>query len=185
MAPSPCTRPCQELSKDTKNMIWSIPGSVDLITTKQNKLPSFIDRWQGHSVTQPLFCLSPEISQTRVLHEVVFISWKKALDEHRGWCINLVSFRVFGATLWKLLIIEPIFSMKIKFKIDTEHWNLGAFLVCCWKGENCEKNYIKISKKLQKNWVWKEKKNQLSPQFLNLGNWNMLRWMKILWMKSL
>jgi hypothetical protein len=56
-----------------------------------------------------------------VLHEVVFISWKKALDEHRGWCINLVSFRVFGATLWKLLIIEPIFSMKIKFKIDTEH----------------------------------------------------------------
>ncbi len=32
------------------------PGSVDLIPTKQNKLPSFIDRWQGHSVTtHPLF----------------------------------------------------------------------------------------------------------------------------------
>jgi len=27
------------------------PGSVALITTKQNKQPSFIDRWQGHNVT--------------------------------------------------------------------------------------------------------------------------------------
>jgi hypothetical protein len=36
-------------------------------------------------------------------------------------CIDLVSDLVFGATLWKLLIIEPIFSMKIKFKIDTEN----------------------------------------------------------------
>jgi hypothetical protein len=30
------------------------PSLVDLITTKQNKLPSFIDRWQGRSETHPL-----------------------------------------------------------------------------------------------------------------------------------
>jgi hypothetical protein len=43
MHPSP-----QELSKDTKNTIWSIPGRwISLVQTKQNKtnkLPSFIDR---------------------------------------------------------------------------------------------------------------------------------------------
>ncbi len=42
MEPSPWTLPRWELSKDTKNMIWFM---VDFITTKQNKLPSFIDRW--------------------------------------------------------------------------------------------------------------------------------------------
>jgi hypothetical protein len=44
MEPSLCAPPCKELSKDTKNMIWKHPGLVDLMTTKQNKLPSFIDR---------------------------------------------------------------------------------------------------------------------------------------------
>jgi len=38
MEPSPSTLPHRELSKDTKNTIWSI------LPTKQNKLPSFIDR---------------------------------------------------------------------------------------------------------------------------------------------
>jgi hypothetical protein len=42
MEPSPRTLPRWELSKDTNNKIWSM---VDFITTKQNKLPSFIDRW--------------------------------------------------------------------------------------------------------------------------------------------
>jgi hypothetical protein len=56
MEPSPCTSPRRELSKDTKNMIWrsQLHGSHNY-KTKQNKLPSFIDRWQGHSVTHPLF----------------------------------------------------------------------------------------------------------------------------------
>jgi hypothetical protein len=44
MAPSPCTPPCWELSKDTKKHNLKHPSWVDLITTKQNKLPSFIDR---------------------------------------------------------------------------------------------------------------------------------------------
>jgi hypothetical protein len=44
MEPSLCAPPCKELSKDTKNMIWKHPGLVDLLTTKQNKLPSFRDR---------------------------------------------------------------------------------------------------------------------------------------------
>ncbi len=51
MEPSPCTPPPWELSKETKNAFWSIPGSVDLISTNKtkqtNKLPSFIDRWGG------------------------------------------------------------------------------------------------------------------------------------------
>jgi hypothetical protein len=34
--------PCRELSKDTKQYDLKHPGLVDLITTKQNKLPSFI-----------------------------------------------------------------------------------------------------------------------------------------------
>jgi hypothetical protein len=42
MEPSPCTLPHQKLCKDTKNKHSSL---VDLIITKQNKLPSFIDRW--------------------------------------------------------------------------------------------------------------------------------------------
>ncbi len=47
MEPSPCTPPCREAYQehDLKH-----PGSVDLITTKQNKtkqikLPSFVERW--------------------------------------------------------------------------------------------------------------------------------------------
>jgi len=40
------------------------PSWVDLITTKQNKLPSFIDRWQGHIVTHPsFFCLGYELGE--------------------------------------------------------------------------------------------------------------------------
>ncbi len=46
MEPSPCTPPHQELSKDTKNTIWSILVQWSHnYKTKQNKLPSFIDRY--------------------------------------------------------------------------------------------------------------------------------------------
>jgi hypothetical protein len=50
MESNPCTPPLVEsFSKDTKNTILRHPGSVDLMTakqnkTKQNKLPSLIDR---------------------------------------------------------------------------------------------------------------------------------------------
>jgi hypothetical protein len=37
--------------------------------------------------------------------------------------------RLFGAMVWKLLIIEAFFQGKLN-KIETEvYWNLGAFLV--------------------------------------------------------
>jgi len=39
----------ESFPNDIKNTILKHPGSVDLITTKQNKLPSFIDRWQGQA----------------------------------------------------------------------------------------------------------------------------------------
>jgi hypothetical protein len=42
MERSLCTPPHRKLCKDTKN---KHPSLVDLIITKQNKLPSFIDRW--------------------------------------------------------------------------------------------------------------------------------------------
>jgi hypothetical protein len=46
MEPSPWTPPGQELSKDTKNTIWSILVQRSRnYKTKQNKLPSFIDRY--------------------------------------------------------------------------------------------------------------------------------------------
>jgi hypothetical protein len=49
MEPSPCTPPCQELSKETKECDLKHPRSVDLISTnKTNKQPSFIDRLVWH-----------------------------------------------------------------------------------------------------------------------------------------
>jgi hypothetical protein len=43
MEPSSCTPPRSELSKNTKNMIWSILfGGSHNYKTKQSKLPSFI-----------------------------------------------------------------------------------------------------------------------------------------------
>jgi hypothetical protein len=55
-ATSPCNPPRQELSKDTKNRIQSI---LDLITTKQNKLPSFIDRLFLENVEKGIDSWSP------------------------------------------------------------------------------------------------------------------------------
>jgi hypothetical protein len=46
MEPSPCTPPHQELAfKKAQEHNLEHPSLVNLITTKQNKLPSFIDRW--------------------------------------------------------------------------------------------------------------------------------------------
>jgi hypothetical protein len=44
--PSPCTPPHWELSKDTKNMIWSIPVQwISQLQNNTNYLPSYIDIW--------------------------------------------------------------------------------------------------------------------------------------------
>jgi hypothetical protein len=46
MESSPCTPPpSRERSKDTQEQDLKHLGLVDLIKTKQNKLPSFIDRY--------------------------------------------------------------------------------------------------------------------------------------------
>jgi hypothetical protein len=50
--PSPCTPPHQELSKRHQEHDLKHPSLVDLIITKQNKLPSFIDRWIDMSSSQ-------------------------------------------------------------------------------------------------------------------------------------
>jgi len=88
--------------------------------TKQNKtnyLPSEIDgkATVRHNPCFVLFCFDCQrtISQTRVLPEVVLISLKSS-----WWGgVHRLGFRLFGATLWNLLIIEPILSMTINFKI--------------------------------------------------------------------
>jgi hypothetical protein len=45
MEPSPCTPPPSRAFQRHQEHNLKHPGSVDLITIKQNKLPSFTDRW--------------------------------------------------------------------------------------------------------------------------------------------
>jgi hypothetical protein len=49
MEPSLCTHPRQELSKDTKNTIWSIPvWWISQLQIKANYLPSYINIWWAY-----------------------------------------------------------------------------------------------------------------------------------------
>jgi hypothetical protein len=92
--------------------------------------------------------------------------------------VHWLALRLFGAMVWKLLIIEPFSQWKLN-KIKTENciriW--GAFW-CCWKAliepdlikfisqfsELRCRRYWHLSgfccwkfKQIAKNWVWKEK----------------------------
>jgi hypothetical protein len=69
MEPSPCTPPHQELSKehDLKHPVF-----VDLITTKQNKLPSFIDRYKIARFPQQVLAGSQNIKG--FIKKIMFIS---------------------------------------------------------------------------------------------------------------
>ncbi len=77
MEPSPCTPPCRELSKFNKKHDLKHPGSVDLISTIQNKLPSFIDRIN----TKTLACkdLVTCFKLVRFMHQLKTRKKKKAL----------------------------------------------------------------------------------------------------------
>ncbi len=80
--------------------------------------------WQGHCVCDALFCLA-EISHTRVLHVtlLVFLKSSQWVGVHR------FSLRLFGSTVWKLLIIVPFSRWKLNNWNSKLYWNLGALLV--------------------------------------------------------
>jgi hypothetical protein len=47
--------------------------------------------------------------------------------------VPLLGFRLFGATVWKLLITEPLSQSKIN-KVETENCNgIWGNSWCCWK----------------------------------------------------
>jgi hypothetical protein len=81
---------------------------------------------EAHVVCFVLFCFvcQAEISQTTVLHGACFVS------SERSWWVGVhrLGLRLFGATVWKLLIIEPFFQWKLN-KIETEIvWEFGGIL---------------------------------------------------------
>ncbi len=77
-----------------------------------------------------LFCfvLHVEISQITALHATLLVSSKNS------WWVGVhqVGLRLFGAMVWKLVIIESFFQWKlnnIKNRNWKLYWNLGALLV--------------------------------------------------------
>ncbi len=77
-------------------------------------------KWQDHGVRHLLFCFvyCIKISQTMVLfHAMLLLSLESS---QWGVGVHQLGLRLFGATMWKLLIIEP-FSQQWSNKIETEN----------------------------------------------------------------
>ncbi len=75
-----------------------------------------------------LFC-HPEISLTTVLLVKLLVS-----SENSWWVwVHQLGLRLFGATVWKVLIIKPFVQWKLN-KIEIENrigiWGCSS---CCWK----------------------------------------------------
>ncbi len=68
---------------------------------------TFWCKWQGDNVTHPLFCFfyHIKISQTMALHATHALVIVGKLSMSIG--VHQIGLRLFGATMWKLLIIEP------------------------------------------------------------------------------
>jgi len=79
-----------------------------------------------------LFCFvsHAEISQTTALHGAPLVS----LESSQWVGVHCLGLRLFGAVMWKLLIIESFFQWKLN-KIETENciavWGSSW---CYWKG---------------------------------------------------
>jgi hypothetical protein len=123
-----------------------------------------------------LFCLSHWDLPTRVFHVALLVPSGSSRWVGMHW----LGLRLFGATVWKLLIIEPFSQWKLN-KIKTENTVLefwGGCSWCYWKalGESdfiefishfselrCERYwffsefYCWKFKQIAKIWVWKEK----------------------------
>jgi hypothetical protein len=69
-----------------------------------------------------------EISQSTVLCVGLLVS-----SESSQWIVvHWLGLRLFGAMVWKLLIIEPFSQWKLELKWNWKmNWNLGVFLVFC------------------------------------------------------
>jgi hypothetical protein len=120
------------------------------------------------------FVCHAETSQTMALHVAFLIS------SESSWWVEVHQFglRLFEATMWKLLIIEPFFQSKSN-RIETENcigtWGCSW---CYWKalGKSDLIKFISQFSKLRcwkilisnwillleiqtnyRNWVWKEK----------------------------
>jgi hypothetical protein len=124
----------------------------------------------------------PEISQTTALHATLLVSLECSW---RVGCTDLVwlGLRLFGATMWKLLIIEPFSWWKLD-KIEIEKCiRIWGHSWCFWKalGESNSIEFISQFSELRCRrycflsgffcWKFKQitkirfgRKNQLSPQ---------------------
>ncbi len=154
-----------------------------------------------------MFSLSRrEISQITTVFHVM----SRDLPNHHGVSCHILDIsessrgaptclRLFGATMWKLLIIEPFFQWKLN-KIKTENciefWGCSCY---CWKAPK-ESDLIKFISQFSelryerywffkwilfleiqtncKNWVWKEKISSALNVF-TLLNLDMLKMWKI------
>jgi hypothetical protein len=137
------------------------------------------------NITTSIYCLfcfvyHIEISQTTMLHVVFFIS----LESFWLVLLHQLCLRLFGATMWKLLIIEPFFQWKL-IKIETENCiRMWGHSWCCWKDFN-ERDSTKFISQFSKAKVWRywfwvgfvaENSNKL--QKLGLGG-------KIIWARKM
>jgi hypothetical protein len=103
--------------------------------------------------------------------------------------VHWLGLRLFGATMWKLLLIEP-FSQWKPDKIEIERWiRIGGHSWCFWKalGESNSIDFISQFSELRCGrycflsgffcWKFKQitkigfgRKNQLSPQCVHTGS---------------
>jgi hypothetical protein len=137
------------------------------------------------------FVFHTEISQTMVLHAALLVFLKSS-----GWAgVYRLGLRLFGAMVWKLLIIEPFSQWKLN-KIATENcigiW--GHSKSYYWKALTesdliefisqvsqlrCGKHWLSSAfccwdfKQIAKNWVWKGKSYEPS-MYSHLGQWHRL-----------
>jgi hypothetical protein len=133
------------------------------------------------NITTSIYCVfcfvfHTKISQITTLHVVFLIS----LESSWWMRVHWLCLRLFGATMWKLLIIEPFFQSKL-IKIETENCiRIWGHSWCCWKAFNewDLTEFISQFSKLRcgRYWFWMDfvAENSNKLQILGLGG-------KIIW----
>ncbi len=117
-----------------------------------------------------------EISLTTMLHVVFLISLESS------WWVSLhrLGLRLFGATMWKLLIIEQFFQWELN-KIETENCiRIWGHSWCCWKAFN-ERDLIEFISQFSKlrcgrYWFWVDFVAENSNKFKKLGLGGKIIW---------
>ncbi len=174
----------------TKSSVFLHVKNWSLVPSRLCFSMSKIDHLQQVSCDDgSLFCFVLSTWDLPILWRFILASWylPKALScrpldingklSRRVW-VHPLGLRLFGATLWKLLIIEPFSQWKLN-KITTDNCiGIWGSSWCFWKAHHqsdlidfisqfselrCERywiflvNFVAENSKNCKNWVWKEK----------------------------